>query len=211
MKDLYIVGAGGCGREVLELIEDIQEAQGPTWNVKGFLDDTEAPLAGKKCDCGVVGTIVDYQPGENEVLALAIADPQAKRKISRMLLERGAVFENIIHPTVYLSRFCSIGTGNILYGNLSLSNNVTVGDFTTLLASTVGHDVQIGSYSTISALCNITGHVKIGEGVFIGGSCALAPHTRIEDDSYVGMGSVVLRHVRAGKKVFGNPARVVEI
>lgn len=211
MKDLYIVGAGGCGREVLQIVKDIHKAEGLRWNIMGFLDDTEAPLAGKACDYGVVGTIVDYVPKENDVLAMAIADPSAKRALSGMLLERGAVFENIIHPDADLKEFSSMGMGNVIYGGFSMSNNVRIGNFTTLLSSLIGHDVQIGDYTTISALCNITGDVTIGEGVFIGGSCAVVPHAVIEDNAYVGIGSVVLRRVKAGKKVFGNPARVVNI
>lgn len=211
MKDLYIVGAGGCGREVLQIVKDIHRLQGPRWNIVGFLDDTEMPLGGKDCDYGVVGTIVDYAPKENDVLAMAVADPKGKRKLAEMLLARGAVFENIIHPGASLKEFSTMGIGNVVYGGFSMSNNVRVGSFTTLLSSLVGHDVEIGDYTTISALCNITGYVKIGEGVFIGGSCAIAPHAVIEDGAYVGMGSVVLRRVKAGRKVFGNPARVVDI
>lgn len=211
MKDLYIVGAGGCGREVLQIIKDIHNIQGPRWNIVGFLDDTEAPLAGKECDYGVVGRIVDYVPKENDVLAMAVADPKGKRKLAEMLLARGAVFENIIHPYAYLGSFNSIGMGNTIYGGYVMSTNVRVGNFTTMLGSSMGHDVQIGNFTTISAFCNITGRVQIGEGVYIGGSCAIAPGTVIEDNAYIGMGSVVLRRVKAGKKVFGNPAREVNI
>lgn len=168
-------------------------------------------LAGKACDYGVVGSVADYRPKENEVLAMAVAEPKAKRKLAEMLLERGAVFENIIHPTAEIKEFTTLGMGNVIYGRFYASNNTQIGNFTTLLSSPIGYDIQIGDYTTISALCNITGQVKIGRGVFIGGSCAIVPHAIIEDDAYVGMGSVVLRWVRAGKKVFGNPARVVDI
>lgn len=211
MKDLYIVGAGGCGREVLQIVKDIHSVQGPRWNIVGFLDDKEMPLAGKDCDYGVVGTIRDYVPGKNDVLAMAVADPKGKRKLAEMLLARGAVFENIIHPDASLKEFSTMGTGNVVYGGFSMSNNVQIGSFTTLLSSLVGHDVQIGDYTTISAFCNITGYVKIGMGVFIGGSCAIAPHAVIEDDAYVGIGSVVLRRVKVGQKVFGNPAHVMDV
>ena len=37
MKDLYIIGAGGFGREVLWLVKRIN-AMNPTWNIKGFID-----------------------------------------------------------------------------------------------------------------------------------------------------------------------------
>ena len=40
MKDLIIVGAGGFGREVVWLVERINQSQ-PTWKVLGFVDDAE--------------------------------------------------------------------------------------------------------------------------------------------------------------------------
>ena len=78
MKNLYIVGASGCGREVLNIIKDIHTLQGIQWNVMGFLDDNLQALEGVECDYKVVGTIQDYVPQENDVLALGIANPQIK-------------------------------------------------------------------------------------------------------------------------------------
>ena len=36
------------------------------------------------------------------------------------------------------------------------------------------------------------------------------PNADIEDDAYVGVGSVILRKVKTGKRVFGNPAREMD-
>lgn len=210
MKDLYIVGAGGCGREVLHIIKDIHRIQGPRWNIKGFLDDTEDPLKGKECDYGVVGTIQGYQPKENEVLVMAIASPQAKRKLVPMLLERGAVFESVIHPYASLGEFNTVGEGVVIYGGFSMSVNVSIGDYVTMLSSWLGHDVQIGDYATVSGMCHILGCVQVGVGAFIGSNVVIAPDANIEEDAYVGIGSVVLRRVKKGKRVFGNPAREMD-
>lgn len=209
MKNLYIVGAGGCGREVLQIVKDVNRIQGSRWNIVGFLDDTEDPLGGKECDYGVVGTIQDYVPKENDVLVMAIASPQAKQKLVPMLLDKGAVFETVIHPNASISEFSTIGTGTVLYQNASVSCNVKVGDFVTLLPCGLGHDVEVGDYSTISGSCSIMGGVTIGKRVFIAGNCAVIPHTTIEDDAYIGVGSVVLRRVKACMRVFGNPARPI--
>ncbi len=210
MKDLYIVGAGGCGREVLHIIKDIHRIQGPRWNIMGFLDDTEDPLKGKECDYGVVGTIQGYQPKENDVLVMAIASPQAKQKLVPMLLERGAVFESVIHPYANLGEFNTIGDGVVIYGGLSMSVNSIIGDYVTMLSSWLGHDVQIGDYSTVSGMCHILGNVKVGSSVFIGSNAVIAPKADIEDEAYVGIGSVVLRKVKSGRRVFGNPAREMD-
>ena len=40
MKKLYIIGAGGFGREVAWLVERINE-KAPTWDLQGFIDDNE--------------------------------------------------------------------------------------------------------------------------------------------------------------------------
>ena len=211
MKDLYIVGAGGCGREVLQIINDIHRIKGPCWNIKGFLDDTENPLGGKDCDYGVVGTIEGYVPKENEVLVMAIASPQAKQKLVPMLLERGAVFETVIHPSADLGNYNVIGKGAVIYSGFGMTVNVRIGDYVTLLSCGLGHDVQIGDFSTISSWCNLMGGVQVGNGVFMGGNCAVAPHAVIGDGAYVGVGSIVLRKVKAGTRVFGNPAREMDL
>ena len=57
--------------------------------------------------------------------------------------------------------------------------------------------------------CDITGHTQIGKKVFVGGGAGTLPKAKIEDDAYIGAGSVVLKKVKAGTKVFGNPARVI--
>jgi sugar O-acyltransferase (sialic acid O-acetyltransferase NeuD family) len=211
MRDLYILGAGGHGREVLNTILDIHAIQGARWNIMGFLDDTEDPLKEKNCDYPVVGTIAGYQPKENDVLVMGIANPMAKEKIVTMLKSRGAVFDSIIYPYANLGRHNLIGEGAVICGGFGMSVNVSIGNFPTLLNCGLGHDVTVGDYCTISPCCNIMGNVKIGRRVFIGGNAAIAPHVVIEDDAYVGVGSVVLKRVKAGEKVFGNPAREIGI
>lgn len=62
MKNLYIVGASGCGREVLNIIKDIHAIRGVQWNIVGFLDDDLQALDSIDCDYQVVGTIKDYLP-----------------------------------------------------------------------------------------------------------------------------------------------------
>lgn len=209
MKNLYIVGAGGFGRELLNLILDIHAIAGQRWNIMGFLDDTEAPLAGKTCDFPVRGTILDYHPKPDDVLALGIASPHAKRKLVPLLKARGAFFETCIHPYAYLGRHNSIGEGAIIGGGFSMSVNVSLGDYVTILGSGMGHDVKVGDYSTISACCNIMGNVTIGSQAFISGNVAIAPHVAIGERAYVCIGSVVIKNVKAGAKVLGNPAREI--
>ena len=56
MKNLIIIGAGGCGREVLQWAKDINE-KGKQWNIKGFIDDDINALNGKICSVEVLSRI----------------------------------------------------------------------------------------------------------------------------------------------------------
>lgn len=209
MKNLFIVGAGGFGREVACLLDEIQRIKGPLWNVKGFLDDTENPLHGKKCNLEVVGSIQDFQPEANDVLVMAIADSVAKFRLSSMLKVKGAKFIRIIHPYAFLGEHNTIGEGAVIYGGFSMSVNCRIGNFTTLLSSQVGHDCIIDDFTTISGQCNLMGGVKIGKCVFMGGNVAIAPHITVGDGAYICVGSVIIKDVRPGAKMLGNPAKEI--
>lgn len=203
MKDLYLVGAGGLGREVLNMILQAEKTYGPKWNIKGFLDDTEDPLKGKEVDRGVVGTIVDYMPKPNDALLMCIADPKAKQKLVPMLKARGAFFDSFISPGASMGNHNSIGEGAIVYPGFNMSVNVRIGCFATLLACICCHDVTIGDFCTISDNCGLLGYVKVGNGVFLGDSVRIAPHVEVGDNTFACMGSIITRDVLPGSKVGG--------
>ncbi len=209
MKDIIIIGAGGFGRELLQWIKDINNIK-PTWNIKGFIDDNLNSLNGYKCDYEVIGSINDWIPLENEVFALAIANPQTKEKIVGVMKQKGAVFTDVIHPTAKICDFSEHGEGLVMYPNSSLSPNSKVGNFVTLLSSGVPHDAIIEDFVTISSYCGLTRGIHISKRVYLANHVSILPNIKIGDDAYIGMGSVVIRNVGVGKKVFGNPARVID-
>ncbi len=208
MKEIIIVGAGGFGRELLQWIKDINKVE-KRWIIKGFIDDTEAPLKRFECDYQVIGKIVDWKPSENEVFACAIASPRDKEKVVTLLKEKGAIFEKIIHPTAIIGDFNKIGEGFVAYPNSVVTVNTNIGDYVTLLISAIGHDAVIGDFSTISSYCDITGSVNIGKRVFLGSHVTIVPQRKIGNDAYLGAGSVVVTNIKENKKVMGNPARKI--
>ena len=211
MKDLIIIGAGGFGREVLQWIKDYNNQKEPTWNVLGFIDDDLGALMGIPCDKRVLERIADHSPRSEVYYTIALASPLIKKKIALDLKAKGANFANIYHPRAIISEFCEIGQGIILTANAKVSPNVKIGNFVTLLGSGVGHDAELGDFSTISGYCSINGHVKVGEGAFIASNAVIAPGKKVGAWSYVGMGSMVITNVKEKTKVMGNPARRLKI
>lgn len=209
MKKLIIVGASGFGREVVQWVEDINAVK-PEWAILGFLDDNPNALDGCSCDYQIIGAIKEWQPKEDEFFACAIAIPEVKYAVVTSLLERGAKFATLIHPTALVNKYAQIGEGVIITPRSSVTADTKIGNFVSVLGSGIGHDASVGDYSTLSGRCSINGHVQVGKMVYIACGVSVAPSKKIGDGAYVGIGSVIISNVKSGTKVFGNPAKKVD-
>lgn len=214
MKDLLIIGAGGFGREVLEIALDIQE-QNPEvdWQVKGFLTDIEGDFYEKNTlGYKIVGDITNHKVSDNNVYAFAIADIFFKMKITESFLQQGAKFVTLIHPTAVIGRTNKIGEGTIISPRVTITANVSVGRFVRIGGgSSIGHDVLIDDYCVISGTCGINGYARLEKGVFMGSHVAICPHAKVGEFARIGAGAVVLRKVKSNTLVSGNPAKRIEI
>lgn len=209
-QDLLIIGASGFGREVLQWVKDINKIE-KQWNVLGFLDDNLNALNGYECDFKVIGTIKNWTPKENEHFVIAIANPSIKEQIVTEMEAKGANFVSIIHPTALIGEFNHIGRGVVVYPYADITVNVKVGNFVSLLGAKIGHDAAIGDFTTICGHCGINGHSAIGNKVFIGSHVVVAPGKKVGDGAFIGNGSVVVTNIKSGYKVFGNPAKRIDL
>lgn len=206
MKDLIIIGAGGFGREVKELIADINRKE-ETYNVIGFVDDgieAGTPVH----DLKVLGDVA-YLDGlsEKPLLAVAIGDPQIKRKVIQKL--HGFSFPSLVHPSVYpIGTNISIGKGCIICRSNILTCDIDIEDFVILnLACTVGHDTVIGRYSSFMPSVNISGQVIIEEAVYGGTGAKIINNVTIGTNSIIGAGAVVAKSIPANCTAVGIPAK----
>lgn len=211
VKDLIIIGAGGFGREVLSYALEIQEMGLSDWKVKGFLNDIEDALEGFDVGYPILGPIKGHVPLENAVYICAIGDSEARLRIGREFLSKGAVFTNIINPYVKLRERNSIGVGNIICPGCGTSPDVKIGNFVLINASVgIGHDSIIEDGVTIGPKSEITGNCKIEECVYIGAGAIITPKRRIGAGAKICAGSVIFTHVKPGKTMLGNPAMVLK-
>lgn len=208
MKKLFIIGAGGFGREVHAWARQ-HPGCGVQWELAGFLDDNPAALL----DCGDFAAVVPltgHRPAAGTLYLNGIALPELKQKLLPPLVAAGAEFLTFLHPTAKVGERVKLGRGVVLCPGAIVTADASLGDFVVLnLRATVGHDASVGAWTTANAHCDITGFVEVGEGVFMGSRASIIPGRKVGAGAKLAAGAVVFTHVPAGATMFGNPARVL--
>lgn len=208
MSRIFIVGAGGFGREVYAWLNQAKDFD-PDWCFSGFIDDDLDALKGYDYPCGVVCDVASCEPQDSDLFVCGVGDVGYKRQMCEALLAKGAKFLTLVHSSVILGRNVTLEEGVVLCPGVILTCDIRVGKMTMFNChSSAGHDVKVGAYTTVSGHCDLMGYVSVGSGVLLGSGARIIPGKSVDDDALVGAGAVVIRSVKAKQKVFGNPARV---
>lgn len=212
MKKLFIIGAGGFGRETAWLAERINEAS-PAWDIKGFLDDNEELHGTVQDGYPVLGGCSHLRDMKEDVYAVvAIGSAVAKREIAdKMAGYRHVHFATLIDPSVIRSGRVEIGVGSIICAGTILTTDIRIGKHVIInLDCTVGHDAVIGDYATVYPSANISGNVTVGEEAELGTGAEIIQGKRIGDRAVLGAGAVVIRDIESDCTAVGSPAKVVK-
>lgn len=211
MRPVVIVGPGGLGREVHELIEDINAAQ-PTWEVLGWLD-SNAEMHGQRVhDLPVLGDL-DWLADRPEVaVVIGIGAPPTRRRVVERIRAQGNnKFPTLIHPTAVIGRRVEIGEGTIICAGVTTTTDYRIGKHVLLnICCTVAHDDVLHDFVTVAPGALLSGNVTVGEGTDIGTNATIIQGVEIGGWSIVGAGSVVNKPVPDNVTAVGVPAKVIK-
>ena len=207
-KKIVIVGAGGFGREVLWLIERINEKK-LCWKVAGFIDDA------MECNhtinqIPVLGSLERLEMQQEEInVVCAIGSAKIRKTVVERLKKNPKLqFPNMVDPSVSYSKYIKMGEGNIVCAETILTTNIKLGDFNILnLSCTVGHDVKIKNFVTVYPGVNISGNVKVGAESELGTGTKIIQGKQIGDQVIVGAGAVVVADLTEAGTYIGVPAK----
>ena len=210
MRHLLIIGARGWGREVYA---QVQYSHGylEEYDIKGFLDDKIDALDGMDGYPPILGSVETYEVQSADAFICALGDNVWRKHYAEIILNKGGKFINLIHKEAYIGHNTKLGQGCVIGHNVSISCDVTIGDFVNFQRLVdIGHDVHIGSYCSLGCKSFMGGGASIDDGTTVQTGAIILPHVHIGKDSTVGAGAVVIKKVKDGDTVFGNPAKVLK-
>lgn len=209
---LVIVGAAGTGRETLDIVEALLQ-DGADFTLLGVLDDFPAETNMSRLrarDVTYLGTVDEWTRScpAPVAFAVAIAAPEIRHKLATSLEDHGHRAATLVHPRALIGSQVRLGAGNIVYGGVQVSTNVTTGRHTILNANAaVGHDSVLGDFVTVNPGSTVSGEVQLGDGVFLGGRATVLQGLTIGTDAVIGAASLVTRNIPPGVTVKGIPGR----
>lgn len=209
MTPVVIVGAGGFGRHVLDVIDAINTVE-PTYELLGFLDDGEVDqdLLGGGC-ASVLGNVSALEHLAKDVqYIIGIGVGRVRSRIDQWASSIGREAFTAIHPNVSVGRQVKIEPGVVICSHTSIGSHVTLGRHVHLnFNCSVGHDSVLHEYVTAYPGANIAGNVELGADSTIGTGASVIQGIRVGARSFVGAGAAVIRDVSEDVVEVGVPAR----
>ena len=211
MKNLIIIGAGGMGRQVSLFAKTCTGYQ-KEYVIKGFLDDNPDAMKGFEEFPPLLGSVDNYKIQPNDVFFNSIGDVAAKKRCINKILAKGGDFVTLIHPTAGVSEGSKIGRGCMISARAGIGTETEIGDFCLIQDNAIiGHDVHVGNFCRIDCNVVLIAGVKLEDDVCIHTSAVINHNVHIGADAKVGALSFVIRNVKPGTVVQGNPAKRIVV
>lgn len=210
---LVIVGAGGFGRETLDVVEAVNRAAAhPVFDIQGILDDdpSEVNLERLRSRRAPFLGPVDglLRSGRPMMYLIGIGAPSARQRVDERFRAAGWSAATAIHPTATIGSAVAIGEGGVICAGVQVSTNVLLGRHVHLNANaTIGHDTRIDDFASINPAATVSGDVRIGRGVLVGAASVVIQGLAVGAGATVGAAACVTRDVAAESVVKGVPAR----
>lgn len=211
MDRIVIVGAGGHGRECIDIARRAHRH-----DVLLEVVDDDPGAAARLAPLGVeylgttaaFGQLVD---GIRRGVVVAMGLPSVRRSVVQRVREVAAATcteAALVDPAAVVSEHFSAGPGLVVFPHAFVSTNVEFGQHCHLnVGAAVSHDCVLGEFVTLSPGVMLNGAVTVGNDVFFGTRAVVLPGLTIGDGAVIGAGAVVTTDVLPGQTLVGVPAR----
>jgi UDP-perosamine 4-acetyltransferase len=208
--DVILIGAGGHGRVVLDILR-----AGEIHRPVGFLD-ADPTLTGQKVGgLPVLGTL-NYLPKlkaqKIKGIIISIGDNHPRKQYFKKISDLGFDLVNAIHPKSHISPTAKLGRNVVVAAGAVISTDAKIGDSVIVNTSAVvDHECRIGNTVHICPSATLAGRVTVGDETFIGMGSNILQCLKIGSKAVIGAGAVILTDIPDGATVVGVPGRVVKM
>lgn len=208
--DVVIVGAGGHGKVVL----DVLRAEG-RYRPVGFIDAdpslTDSYVGGLPV-LGAANALPRLRQQRIRRAIVAIGDNRTRLHYAGLLQEQGFELVSAVHPAAFVSPHARLGRNVVVAPKASVVTECHVADSAIINTSAVvDHECEVGEGVHVCPGALLAGRVRIGAEAFIGMGAKVIQCLAIGDGAVVGAGAVVIEDLPANATAVGVPARVIKL
>ena len=200
----FIYGAGDLGRQV----EWLAARSGLV--LSGFIDDNADISDIGPTPVFSFSDFASQQSGKGACsVFLAISDPSTRLEVAKKLSAFDWIsFPSIVDRDAVIAPSVFIGKGVIVFPGAIIDVSAHIGSFAIInKLCSIGHDVRLSDFVTLSPMVMIGGRVSILPRCFLGASSAIRQGLQIAEGSMIGMGAVVVKEISLPGVYIGNPAK----
>lgn len=209
-KPIVVIGAGGFGREVHDVIVAINAARSePDWDFLGFIDDgrPDPELLSRRGATHLGGTEALPTIG-SAAFVVGVGNPTTRRRLVDAAERSGLAAATLVHPSATIGVDVEIGEGSIICSHASLTTNIRIGRHVHIDQNVaIGHDVTLHDFCRMNPGATVAGTVTIEEDATMGASSTVIQGLTIRRGATVGAGAAVVRDLPPNVVAVGVPAR----
>ena len=180
MSPIVIVGAGGHGRETLNIVDALDA----DWEFLGFIDDGPGVADRlERLQVEIIGDTASLETGwPDAVYVIGIGVGSVRRRLDEQLTAWGREAVALVHPKATIGADVELGPGVLVAAGAHITTNVRLGRHVHLnIGAVVSHDCRGGDYSTLSPGVYLNGDVTVGSDVCLVTGAIVTPGCHLGD------------------------------
>lgn len=199
MESIFLYGASGHGKVILEIAEELD------LRIGGFIDDN--PDLTEILGYPVIGR--SAFKAENSRVVISIGVNATRKKVAEQ--NPGLNYISLISPRTNISPRAILEIGTVVMPGVTINTETQIGKHVIINTnSSIDHECQIGDYVHISPNVGIAGDVHIGDLTHVGIGVSIIQGIRIGKNVTIGAGAVIIRDIPDNAVVVGNPGKIIK-
>lgn len=185
---LLIVGAGGHGRSVAEIV-----AVSDAWRFVGFVDDT-VPRSAPGSAWPVIGATGELAACRSvaEFAIVAIGNNAVRERLQHQLIDLGFTIASAIHRSAIVAPSARVGIGCAVMAGTVIGTEATLGDGVIVNSgAVVDHHCNVQDYAHLGTNACMAGGSVLGRGAWMQAGSALGYGVQVPAGTVLNVGQTV--------------------